>query len=62
MSWKSLFGGGELEELPKELSELLAQSKRDTKALQELLKRSEKAVEAVSSAERTITDAHGSEG
>ena len=43
MSWKSLFGSGELTELPKELTDLLAQSKRDSKALRELLKRSETA-------------------
>ena len=43
MSWKSLFGSGELTEIPKELTDLLAQSKRDSKALRELLKRSETA-------------------
>ena len=43
MSWKSLFAGGELTELPKELTDLLAQTKRDSKALRELLKQSETA-------------------
>ena len=43
MSWKSLFSSGELTDLPKELTDLLGQSKRDSKALRELLKRSETA-------------------
>ena len=43
-SWlKSLLGSGELTELPEELAKLLAQAKRDRKALRELLKRSETA-------------------
>ena len=33
MSWKSLFGSGELTELPEELTRLLAQAKRDNKTL-----------------------------
>jgi len=41
MSWKSLFGSRELTELPKELAELLAQSKHDSEELRELLKRSD---------------------
>jgi chromosome segregation ATPase len=44
MSWKSLFASGELTELPKELTDLLPQTKRDSKALRELLKQSETAV------------------
>ena len=43
MSWKSLFGSGDLTVLPEEHSELLAQSERDSKALRELLERSETA-------------------
>ena len=43
MSWKSLFGSADLTELPKELAELLAQSKRDSEALRELLERSDTA-------------------
>ena len=43
MSWKSLFGSGELTELPEELAKLLAQAKRDNKTLRELLKRAETA-------------------
>ena len=43
-SWlKSLLGSGELTELPEEFAKLLAQAKRDRKALRELLKRSETA-------------------
>ena len=43
-SWlKSLLGCGGLTELPEELAKLLAQAKRDRKALRELLKRSETA-------------------
>ncbi len=43
-SWlKSLMGSGELTEIPEELTKLLAQAKRDRKALRELLKRSETA-------------------
>lgn len=43
-SWlKSLRGSGELTELPEELTKLLAQAKRDRKALRDLLKRSETA-------------------
>ena len=43
-SWlKSLLSSGELTELPKELTKLLAQAKRDREALGELLKRSETA-------------------
>ncbi len=41
-SWlKSLMGSGDLTELPEELAKLLAQAKRDRKALRELLKRAE---------------------
>ena len=43
MSWKSLFGSGELTELPEELTRLLTQAKRDNKTLRELLKRAETA-------------------
>jgi exonuclease SbcC len=43
MSWKSLFGSADLTELPEELAELLAQSKRDSEALRELLERSDTA-------------------
>ena len=43
MSWKSLFASGELTELPKELTDLLAQTERDSKTLRELLKESETA-------------------
>ena len=41
-SWlKSLLGSGDLTELPEELTKLLAQAKRDKRALRDLLKRSE---------------------
>ena len=43
MSWKSLFGSADLTELPEELAELLAQSKRDSEGLRELLERSDTA-------------------
>ena len=43
MSLKSLFGSGELTELPEELTRLLTQAKRDNKTLRELLKRAETA-------------------
>ena len=44
-SWlKSLLSSGELTEIPEELTTLLAQAKRDRKALRELLKRSETAL------------------
>ena len=43
-SWlKSLLGSGELTELPEELNQLLAQAKRDKRALRDLLKRLETA-------------------
>ena len=43
-SWfKSVFGSGGPEELPAELAKLLAQAKRDRKALRDLLKRAETA-------------------
>ena len=43
-SWlKSLMSSGELTEIPEELTKLLAQAKRDRKALGDLLKRSETA-------------------
>jgi len=43
-SWlKSLLGSGEITELPKELTQLIEQAKRDKRALRELLKRSEAA-------------------
>ena len=43
-SWlKSLLSSGELTEMPEELAKLLAQAKRDRKALGDLLKRSETA-------------------
>lgn len=49
-SWlKSLLGSGELKELPAELTELLAQAKRDKKALRDLLKRAETASKKVES-------------
>ncbi len=43
MSWKSLFGSEDLEELPKELTDLLARTERDSKTLRELLELSETA-------------------
>ena len=51
-SWvKSLFGGNqelkELTELPEDLQKIFAQAKRDRKALQDLLRRSEKAQESL---------------
>ena len=43
-SWiKTLLRSGKLEELPEELTKLLAQAERDRKALSDLLKRSEAA-------------------
>jgi chromosome segregation ATPase len=49
-SWlKSLMGSGELTELPEEFAKLLAQAKRDRKALRELLKRSETASQEIGS-------------
>ena len=51
-SWiKSLFGGSaelnELTELPKDLKQIFEQAKRDRKALRDLLRRSEKAQQAL---------------
>ena len=43
VNWKSLFASGELTELPEELTDLLAETKRNSKALRELLKQSETA-------------------
>ena len=53
-SWlKSLTGSGEITELPKELTRLIEQAKRDKRALRDLLKRSEAASKKIDGGGRT---------